>query len=191
MSTTTLDHRIKKADFDTLAHEVVGSSVSKTWSAAVTEWEVVALQEDPSAHGVCVCGQTGLVKLFTIRNSLNGRELHPIGSVCVNEFGRKDLDQQVTVFSYLFALRSAVIAGERVTLTAQYFSRAVLEWFYAQGVFTPDHWNRGDGAHDYDFLLKMFNKRDKDSISRAQRRKISLLLRQKVFPFIQADDRLK
>ena len=191
MSNVTLDHRTTKANFATLARAVVRSSVSKAWSAAVTEWEVVALEEDLDALGVCVCGQTGLVKLFTIRNKRNDSVLFPIGSVCVNQFGRKDLDQQITVFSDLLTLRSAVIAGERVTLTAQFFSRAVLEWFYAQGVFTPDHWNRGDGANDYDFLLKMFNKRDKDSISRAQRQKLSLLLRQKVFPFIQADDRLK
>jgi len=177
--------------FDALVRAVVASSVSDTWSTAVLEWNVVELEEDPTGQGVCVCGQLNLVKMFTIRNHSNGSTLFPIGSVCVNQFGRDDLNQQVVVFGTLLALRKAILAQQDVTLTSEYFSRAVLEWLYNEGAFTPDQWNQNNGWNDREFLLTMFNKRDKDAISVPQKRKISMLLHRKVFPFIQDDERLK
>lgn len=177
--------------FDALVGAVVASSVSGSWAAAVLEWDVTELEEDPAGEGICVCGQTGLVKLFTIRNRHNGAELYPIGSVCVNQFGVEVLDRQVSVFSQLLALRTAIRANENVTLTSEYFSRAVLEHLYFSDAFTPDQWNGGDGENDYEFLTKMFNKRNKDDITAPQRRKISALLNQKVLPFIAAHERLR
>jgi len=182
---------VKTASFDALVRVVVASSVSNSWNAAVGEWTVIELEEDPAGRGVCICGQTGLVKLFTIRNDQNDSLLFPIGSVCVNQFGRTDLDRQVNLFGDLLTLRNAIRAQEDVTLTSSYFSRAVLDYLYTEGAFTPDQWNRGEGENDYDFLLKMFNKRNKDSLSRPQQWKITMLLQQKVLPFVLADQRLK
>lgn len=180
-----------KSLFDELVRVVVDSSVSSAWSTAVGEWTVVELEDDPARGGVCVCGKTGLAKLFTISNERNGSFLHPIGSVCVNQFGRTDLDRQVDLLTGLLALRNAIHARQYITLTSEYFSRAMLEYLYSEGAFTPDRWNNGDGEYDYEFLRKMFNKRDKDAISSAQVRKINALLRNKVFPFVLADERLR
>ncbi|MFK0242641.1 hypothetical protein ACIQTX_17460 [Microbacterium sp. NPDC090281] len=179
------------ASFPALVRAVVSSSVSNTWDIAKGEWQVTEVDEDLGADGVCVCGQMGLVSLFTIKNRSNGSELHPIGSTCVNQFGRSDLDSQVRVLSTLLNLRAAFRDGKVVELTSDYFSRAVLEDLYDEGAFTPDQYNGGDGGRDYDFLVKMFNKRNKDDITRPQRTKISVLLNRKVLPFIDHDDRLK
>lgn len=176
---------------EVLQRAVIDSSSSTAWAAAVTEWEVVDLEEDPAGEGVCVCGQTNLVKLFTISNRINGSQLYPIGSVCVNKFGLADLDRQIDLFSSLHALRKAIMGGETIALTSDYFSRAMLEHFYFTGVFTADQWNGGDGENDYTFLTKMFNKRNKDSITGPQLRKIYMLLQRKVMPAVLADTRLR
>lgn len=177
--------------FEALVRAVVDASVSKTWSVAVDEWRVVELEEDPSGQGVCVCGKTELVRLFTIENEFNGSTLYPIGSVCVNKFGRQELDQQVNVYSDLLRLRNGIRDGERITLTSDWFSRAALEWLFAEGAFAPNQWNGFDEERDVDFLLEMFNKRNKDAITRPQRGKIKALLLGTVLPFIRNHESLK
>ena len=176
--------------YETLTREIVARSVATTFGSAVTEWEVVALEEDGTASGVCVCGQPNLIKLFTIKNRLNDATLHPIGSVCINKFGREDLDRQVDLIGALYTLRAAVLDGRDVPLTSEYFSRAMLEYFHFRDVFTPDHWNGGHGDNDYEFLTKMFNKHDKTSITKPQQKKIYMLLTRKVFPFVVDNDLL-
>lgn len=174
------------ASFAALAQAVIASSVGSHWSSAVLEWEVTDVDHDPRRRGVCVCGQTGLADLFTISNLRNGAVLHPIGSTCVNQFGRADLDRQVNVLGDLLRLRLALEAGDGVDLSSRFFSRALLAYLRDAGVFTPDQWNHGNGDRDYDFLLEMFNKRNKEEITRRQHAKITALLRTKVFPFVSS-----
>jgi hypothetical protein len=166
---------------------VLASSVSRDWESAVLEWTVIDINEDPSGQGVCVCSHPELLHLFTIENEHNGSQLHPIGSSCVKKFRRKDLDRQVGLLSQLFTLRNAIESQQAITLTNEYFSRALLKHLDAEGAFTPDHYNKGYGGQDYDFLVKMFNKRDKDAITPPQEWKINALLRNKVYPFILAN----
>lgn len=172
--------------FQALVRAVIDSSVANDWGTAVTEWEVTDVDEDPDGRGICVCGQPNLVQLFTIENQRNRAVLQPIGSHCVHQFERTDLNRQVDVFSKLLVLRAADRDGKKITLTSDYFSRALLEHFAYEGVFTPDQWNGHDGDNDYVFLLQMFNKHDKDSIMTRQQRKIYMLLRNKVLPFVRS-----
>lgn len=174
--------------FQRLTRAVVAASAANEWSAAVMEWDVTELEEDPTASGECVCGQQELVLLFTITNKRNGAQLHPIGSTCVQKFGRTDLNRQVTLYSDLFRLRAAINAREQVTLTSDYFSRAMLEYFADEGAFTPDGWDADGG---YSFILDMFNKRNKDAITKPQQAKIAVLLNRKIIPFVLADESLK
>lgn len=174
--------------FRSLVAAVVASSKADIWSAAVQEWVVTNVEDDPDQNGVCVCGQTGLGQLFTIKNRLNGVELFPIGSVCVNKFEQADLDRQVTVFAQLLGLRTALREGKEVILTSEYFSRALLEYFFHEDVFQANKWNGNDAENDYNFLVDMFNKRDKDSLSRKQNAKIYMLLKDTVLPFVVAGD---
>ncbi|OII28860.1 hypothetical protein BIV03_00995 [Curtobacterium sp. MCBA15_016] len=178
-------------NFEALRQVVVGASETDRWDTAVLEWRVIDLREDAAGEGVCVCGQQNLVKLFTIRNSRNGRELFPIGSRCINHFGQQDLDRDVSLLGDLLTLRAALQDGALVTLTGEYFSRAMLEYFYDNDVFFADAWNGGDSEQEYLFMLKMFNKHDKDAITKPQRRKVSVLLRRKIEPFVLQDPRLQ
>ncbi|MEZ2390208.1 hypothetical protein AB6813_11780 [bacterium RCC_150] len=177
--------------FETLKRVVEAESVASDFHHAVHEWSVVELEEHPTGEGECVCGQQNLVKMFTIRNHRNGAELFPIGSHCVNHFGREDLDLQVTVLSDLLSLRKAILEGKRITLTSEYFSRAMLKWPYDEGAFPADQWNDGDAERDYVFLVDMFNKRNKDDISRKQEAKIYMMLKHKVLPFVRDHEALR
>lgn len=174
--------------FTELVRAVLSASESNEWAVAVTEWDVVALEEDPTSKGTCTCGKVGLAKLFTIYNRLNENKLYPIGSHCVKQFEIEELDQEVSLLERLLSLRKA-FSENRVELTSEFFSRSLLKYFQSQGVFTVDQWNKNGNA-DLEFLLKMFNKRNKQSISEGQRRKISLLLSRKIRPYIFNDERL-
>ena len=176
--------------YERLKAVVASASVSDDFQTAVLEWNVVELEENSRGDGECVCGQQNLVKMFTIRNHLNDAELFPIGSQCVNHFGRADLDLQVAVFSDLLSLRKSILAGERITLTSEYFSRELLRWLYEEGAF-PEDANGYGGEKDYLFLLKMFNKRIKEDITDGQARKIFVLLTYKVKPFVRDHSALR
>lgn len=67
-------------NFQTLRGAVIAGSRAKTWAAAVEEWEVVGLEEESAATGMCVCGNTGLRYLYTIRNPKAGQELSRSGA---------------------------------------------------------------------------------------------------------------
>lgn len=182
---------MSRENLETLERAVVAASLASTWEHAVQEWEVISLEEDPAGLGICVCGHPDLVKLFTIENRINGELLHPIGSVCVNHFGVEELNRDVTLLGGLLALRSALQQGKPVTLTSEYFTRAMLHDLYEQGALPPDQYNDGRSEVDYEFLLAMFNKRHKDTLSSKQRWKVTRLLKDKLFPFILNDPRLK
>ena len=49
----------------------------------------------------------------------------------------------------------------------------------------PHIYNQYDGEEDYEFMLKMFNKRDKSTISVKQDKKIKAILLNSIKPFLQ------
>lgn len=178
------------ASFPELVRAVVSNSVANDWDTARGEWEVTGVDEDPRSGGICVCGQLGLAILYTITNHRNGASLDPIGSTCVNQFARTELNTQVVTFSGLLKLREAIRAGRRIELTSKFFTRAMLDYLYEEGAFTADDYNKGKVERDYEFLLKMFNKRNKDNITAGQQKMIRGLLWYKVRPFILTHDKL-
>lgn len=173
--------------FHRLTSVVIAASVANAWSAAVLEWDVTELEEDPAGSGECVCGQQELVLLFNIANKHNGAKLYPIGSTCVRKFGRTDLNRQVTLDSDLFRLYAPILNSMPITLASDYFAGAMIEYLNNEGAFTPDRWDADGG---YAFMLDMFNKRKKNEITRSQRSKIAVLLNRKVIPFVLADESL-
>lgn len=174
-----------------LREAVTAASQAQIFSVATREWTVIRLEEDPTESGECVCGHPNLVKLFTIRNDRNGNELFPIGSKCVEHFGEDVLNLQVRVLSRLLALRQALNTGSPVGLDSTYFSRDVLLWLWERGAFPETQWNRYNGENDYEFLVKMFNKRNKEEISDPQHRKIRTLLMRYIKPFLRDHEALK
>lgn len=175
-------------NFETLRGAVLDASLSNSWAKAVEEWQVVAVEEDPDGTGICVCGKTGLVYLYTIRNTQTDWTLFPIGSSCVNLFEVEELDTSVTVLRRLFDLRAAYETGKRVDLTSDYFSRAVLADLWQNGAFPPNEYNRGNGDNDYKFLLDLFNQHHE--FTERERAKVWVLLNRTIKTFVLEDKRL-
>lgn len=79
----------------------------------------------------------------------------------------KNITFKAAPFSY-----DAMERGERIELTSKYFSKKLLYALYEEGAFAPNKYNRYDGTNDYQFMLDMFNKRNKSEITEQQHRKI-------------------
>ena len=175
-------------NFETLRGAVISASLSDNWANAVQEWQVVGVEEDPRATGICVCGKTGLAYLYTIHNQQNQQTLFPIGSSCINLFEVKELSASVTVLHRLLELRAAFIAQKRVDLTSEYFSRAVLAYLWQNGAFPPNEYNRSNGDNDYKFLLDLFNQQHE--FTQKEERKVWVLLNRTIKNFVMNDERL-
>lgn len=169
-----------------LLKKVIDLSEGSEWDSAVKEWEIDGVEEDEDCSSTCVCGKENLRYLFTIQNSKNGNTLFPIGSSCIKKFGRSDLSEETGVLEKLFQLYHAIENGEFITLSPDFFSRKLLAYLYEKDVFQPSRFNHYDGENDYDFLLKMFNKRDKTSITQLQQKKINAIIMTSIRPYLEA-----
>ncbi len=164
---------------------VLSNSDAPDWEAARREWEITGCEEDETCSGVCVCGKENLRYLYTIRNEKTGRLLYPIGSSCIQKFGRSDLDEETACWQQAFALmEEAVRLGKReqVGIDSGFFSRKLLYFLYEQGAFKPSKYNGGDGYNDYRFLLGAFNGK---SLSAKQVAKCSAVIRYSVYPWLR------
>jgi hypothetical protein len=163
---------------------VINSSKGKTWSEAVQEWEIYDCEEDESASSSCICGKENIRYLYTIRNVINSNMLSPIGSSCIKKFERDDLKEEISVREGMFTLLHAIRENEYISLSSEFFTRRLLQALLEQGAFKATQYNNFDGENDYQFLLDMFNKRNKDSITTAQHRKIRAILVSSIRPFL-------
>lgn len=175
-------------DDEELRRAVIEASVADEWEAARREWEVsdCEVDEGEDLEEQCLCGQEGLRYLYTIRNTLNGRDLYPIGSSCIFKFGRKEMDKDAKTLRELFALvKEAAKAGRENTvgIKSGCFSKALLAYLWAEGVFKPNRYNHNNGDNDYIFLLDMFNKRN--PMTPAQGRKATAVIRGQVYPYLR------
>lgn len=172
--------------YKNLIQRVIDNSEASDWESAVLEWEVFDCEEDETLLSSCVCGKEELRYLFTIQNTRNGNTLYPIGSSCIKKFERDDLNDDVSIKEQLFRLLHAIENNEYITLSSDLFSRKLLGYLYDEGAFQANSYNGFDPEVDYDFLLKMFNKRDKDSISTQQHRKISAIIMSSIRPYLRS-----
>lgn len=174
-----------------LINIVMHNSEACNWEDAVNEWEITDWSEDERQTSECVCGKEDIKYLFTIRNRINGNVLYPIGSSCIKKFNRQDMNDEVSVHEQSFKLLHAVEENQYLSLSTELFSRKLLLWLYNEGAFDTDY-NDYDGREDYEFMLKMFNKRDKDSITERQDKKIKAILLNSIKPFLNEilDDRI-
>lgn len=173
------------ANFKKLMNTVLEASESSLWENAVDEWDIFDCEEDPKAETFCVCGQFGLRYLFTIRNRYNGMFIYPIGSTCIKKFGRDDLCDQTDVAEGMFKLLHAVEENRFLTLSTDFFSRKLLYALYDEGAFEPNRFNNYNAEEDLEFLLSMFNKKDKNSITQNQQRKIRAIIAYSIRPFLR------
>lgn len=172
------------SSFEQLKKVVLEKSCSKNWIAAVSEWGIVDADEDESCSSSCVCGKEKIRYLYTIKNLKTRETLSPIGSSCIRKFERSDLNNQTSLTEQLFKLYHAVEENEFLSLSTDLFSRKLLKHLYDEGAFysTDEKYHEEE---NYKFLLKMFNKRDKDAITQRQKNKIAAILLNNIKPFVQ------
>ena len=167
-----------------LIKRVLELSVSENWETAVKEWEIIDCDEDEDRAESCICGKEELYYLFKIRNTKNGNVLYPIGSSCIKKFGREDLDDEAAIREKMFKLYHAIDNNQFISLSTELFSRKILERLYHEGAFNTEY-NHYDGSNDYEFMLKMFNKRDKSSITMSQQKKIRAIIVASIRPYLR------
>lgn len=165
-----------------LVETVLRYSDATEWSAAVLEWCIDDVEEDETQQESCICGKENLRYLFTIRNTINGNTLYPIGSSCIKKFERSDLDDEVAVKEQLFILLHAIEGRSFLTLSSNFFSRKLLRYLYDIGAFKPTSYNQYDPYNDYQFMLDMFNKRNR---SERQEKMSTAIILNSVKPFLQ------
>ena len=166
-----------------LMAEVLKYSHARGWHQAVMEWYVCSVGEDPTLQTSCVCGQEGLRWLYTIENRITGSRLYPIGSKCINRFGRPDLDRDAALQLEFYRLLHAIGTNCFITLSPDLFSRKLLLYLYELGAFTANPFNRFEPIIDYLFMLKMFNIGLKRSLY--QERKATAIILTWIKPFLQ------
>lgn len=165
---------------------VLEASSSKTWDAALSEWYVAGCHDNGSASGDCLCGHEGIRYEFTIKNSVNGNELSPIGSSCILKFENDELKNEVedwkAAIKLLDALETRKLGVRLDGMDRGLFSRRLYAFLYEKGAFPPNRYNDYDGRNDYEFMVKMFNKRTEPT--EGQRRKMNVLLNKSIFPWL-------
>ena len=178
---------------ENLIQKVFDLSESSYWNDAVLEWEITDCEEDAELLSSCVCGKENLRYLFTIQNTRNRNILHPIGSSCIKKFERDDLNEIASIQEKLFKLYHAIINSNYITLSNEFFSRKLLAYLFEVGAFESNEYNDFYPEIDYEFMLKMFNKRDKYSITGAQQKKINAIIMNSIRPYLveQLLDRTK
>lgn len=160
---------------------VLANSESPIWEEAVLEWAIGGCTIDHNCSSRCVCGKENIKYLFTISNMFTGHVLFPIGSRCINKFGRKDLDDIVSVHEQMAKLLEAVKMGSFITFDSQLFSRKLLKYLYENDCFQPSPYNQNNPFRDYQFLLDVFNSRS--GISANQKKKVNALMVNYILPF--------
>lgn len=166
-----------------LVTNVVEASEANFWDAAVDEWEIADCVEDEKHKASCICGKEKLRFVFTIRNRYNGNELYPIGSKCIEKFGRRDLNDYTSINEALFELLHALRNRERIELNSNFFTRKLLKYLYDDGAFLPSAYNGHDGYNDYQFMLDMFNQRTEPSFN--QQKKINAIILNSIRPYLE------
>ena len=83
----------------------------------------------------------------------------------------------------MFKLYHAVENNQFISLSPEFFSRKILKKLYEDGAFDCEY-NGYDGYDDYEFILKMFNKRDKFSITINQEKKIRAIIVASIRPYL-------
>lgn len=169
--------------YTNLLRKVIEASESDNWESAVEEWVIFDCEEDNTCSSFCLCGKENLRYLFTIKNTFNSNELFPIGSSCIKKFGRKDLDEITSVYEDMFRLLHAEENGRFISLNSELFSRKLLRYLFEEGAFDNEY-NGYDGENDYYFMLDMFNKRHKESITERQNKKIRAIIVSSIRPYL-------
>jgi len=170
--------------YKNLIKKVINASEGTTWGDVVLEWDIIDWEEDETLESSCVCGKENLRYLFTIKNNINRHMLYPIGSSCIKKFERNDLYETATIKEQLFRLLHAIDDGNYISLSPDYFSRKLLNHLYKISAFKVIN-TKYKPYDSYKLLLDMYNKRNKNTITSAQNKKINAIILNAVKPFLR------
>lgn len=169
---------------DRLVEIVLHNSVADNWKEAVLEWVVVDCRIDERRNHSCVCGQEKLQYLYTIQNTDNSNILFPIGSSCIEKFKNKDLNKSAKIQKQLVLMKVALKEKRKIELNANFFSKDLVKYLFMEGVFA-EPFKKNSEYDDYNFLLNMFNKTNKQDITEKQQSKINFLIWRFVIPYLK------
>ena len=165
---------------------VLEASSSKVWDTAITEWHVVSCHDNGNSSGDCLCGHEGIRYEYTIKNSVNGNELTPIGSTCILKFANDGLRNEVEGWKAAIKLLEALEARKPGValdgLNRDLFSRRLYAFLFEKGAFPANKYNGYNGENDYEFMVKMFNKRTEPT--QKQRQKMYMVLNNSIFTWL-------
>ena len=111
--------------------------------------------------------------------------MNPVGNCCVKKFQNVELLEDMNDAIEMYPLYEAVKNHQFIEFNRNFFSRKVLKILLENGAFQPNVYNHNNATADYDFLLRMFNKRNKDSIREWEHKKIKALLMNSIIPYIK------
>lgn len=170
---------------ENLILKIIENSKSNTWEGAVHEWSISDWDEDPEVQETCICGKENIRYLYSIENKYTKKILEPIGSQCIKKFDRDELTEFTIIYEDLFKLRAARKNRKYIELNSNFFTKKLLYFFYEEGVYDSAY-NNFNGKNDYEFMLKMFNKRKKENITDPQQRKIRAIIIKQIIPFVDS-----
>ncbi len=165
--------------------KVLKLSDSNEWEEAKDEWEIDDYEVDPNCSSECICGHQGIKFLYTIKNTINGNIVNPVGSSCVKKFERDDFDYSVLINESYLKIIKAVENKEFLSLKGGLFSRKLINYLYEKEVFKPSKFNGYDSEKDRDFLIDMFNK--KKELTENQEKKVRGLIGFQIVPYIKSE----
>lgn len=157
---------------------VIYSSESNTWKSVAREWEIIGykrVEED-----TCICGKEKIKDVYTIRNRLNGNELYPIGSRCINKFESEEMNEDIHAYEKAFnkisngisKLKKSVKKGESIKFTSRLFSEELINYLNKKEILSDS---------DCQFLLDMRGRRSRNS---EQQERINKIIEDFIVPYI-------
>ncbi|MBO6055961.1 MAG: hypothetical protein J6P84_03195 [Alphaproteobacteria bacterium] len=172
-------HNYQKRYKNNFLHPIICSSVSDEWESAAHEWEVIYYGEDEG--NTCICGKEDIKYISGIYNRINGNELYPIGSRCINKFKSEKMNKDIHAYEKAFnkisngisKLRETIGKGESIKFTARLFSEELIRYLNKEGALDDN---------ERQFLLDMTGKRYKRS---GEREQINEIIESRIVPYIQ------
>lgn len=157
---------------------VIYSSESNTWKSAAREWEIIGYER--VENDTCICGKEEIKDVYRIRNRLNGNELYPIGSSCVDKFESKEMTKDTDKFKKIYnkissgksKLKQSVNKGESIKFTARLFSEELINYLNKKEILSD---------RDRQFLLNMRGRRSRNS---EQQERINKIIEDFIVPYI-------
>lgn len=160
-------------------HPIICCSVSQKWKSAAKEWKVIYYGEVEGT--TCICGKEEIKYISGIYNRLNGNELYPIGSRCINKFKSEEMNKDINEYKEAFnkisngisKLKEIVGKGESIKFTARLFSEELIRYL-----------NQKEAIDDNEsqFFLDVIGKRYKRS---GEREQINKIIESHIVPYIQ------